>query len=215
MGAGQTPAQDCANRPNRVLPKEKEGRTGAPIQRRQRNSRRRRRGEHFPAARLRGSSICACPWSSSRTSVSFSSRLEHTTRGGGNRTRTCACTCKARPAVYGMRRRARSAVVRAGKLMDLRERFRSRLEEHAKAIPLLDRLFQNPYVTVARARRLLKTTNCTARQAVKRLVDAGMLEETTGRSCGQIFWARPILRTIHGSPPRGGQSNPREAASCS
>ncbi len=88
------------------------------------------------------------------------------------------------------------AVVRAGKLMDLRERYRRRLEDNAKAMALLDRLFENPYVTVARAAKLLKTSNPTARAAVKKLVDAGMLKETTGRSWGKVFLARPILRAI-------------------
>lgn len=88
------------------------------------------------------------------------------------------------------------AVARAGKLMDLRERYRRRLEHNAKALALLDRLFENPYVTVARAAKLLKTSNPTARQAVKKLVEAGMLKETTGRSWGKVFLARPILRAI-------------------
>jgi Fic family protein len=98
--------------------------------------------------------------------------------------------------VRGVKDISDEAVARAGNLMDLRERFRRRLKEHAKAILLLDRLFQNPYITVARAARILKTTNPTARQAVKRLVDVGMLEETTGRSWGRMFLARPILRAI-------------------
>ncbi len=88
------------------------------------------------------------------------------------------------------------AVARAGKLMDLRERYRRRLEDNAKAMALLDRLFENPYVTVARAAKLLNTSNPTARAAVKKLVDAGMLKETTGRSWGKVFLAKPILRAI-------------------
>ncbi len=88
------------------------------------------------------------------------------------------------------------AVARAGKLMDLRERYRRRLEDNAKALALLDRLFENPYVTVARAAKLLKSSNPTARQAVKKLVEVGMLKETTGRAWGKVFLARPILRAI-------------------
>lgn len=102
--------------------------------------------------------------------------------------------------VRGVKDISDEAVARAGKLMDLRERYRRLLKEHAKAILLLDRLFQNPYITVARAARILKTTNPTARQAVKRLVDVGMLEETTGRSWGRMFLARPILRAIEQAP---------------
>lgn len=103
----------------------------------------------------------------------------------------------------GVKEVSLEAVLRAGKLMDLRERFRRRIEDHAKALALLDRLFQNPYITVAHAAKILKTTNPTARQAVKRLVEAGMLEETTGRSWGKVFLARPILRAIEESPIKG------------
>jgi len=103
----------------------------------------------------------------------------------------------------GVQEVALEANLRAGKLMDLRERFRRRLENHAKPLALLDRLFENSYVTVARAAKILKTTNPTARQAVKKLVEAGMLYETTGRSWGQVFLARPILRVIEKSPARG------------
>jgi Fic family protein len=102
--------------------------------------------------------------------------------------------------VRGVKEISDEAVARAGKLMDLRERYRRRLKEHAKSIALLDRLFQNPYITVARAAKILKATNPTARQAVKRLVDVGMLEETTGRSWGRMFLARPILHAIEHTP---------------
>ena len=110
----------------------------------------------------------------------------------------------------GVREISLEAVLRSGKLMDLRERFRRRLEDHAKALALLDHLFQNPYVTVARASKMLKTSNPTARQAVKRLVEVGMLEETTGRSWGKVFLARPILRSIEESPVRGRRSKRRK-----
>ena len=40
-------------------------------------------------------------------------------------------------------------------VMVLREKFRARLQDKPKAIALLDQLFLNPYITVARAERLL------------------------------------------------------------
>jgi Fic family protein len=112
--------------------------------------------------------------------------------------------------LVGVKEVSLEAVLRAGKLMDLRERLRRRLGDHAKALALLDRLFQNPYVTVARAAKILKTTNPTARQAVNRLVDEGVLQETTGRSWGKVFLARPILRAIEESPMQGRRSERRE-----
>jgi Fic family protein len=91
---------------------------------------------------------------------------------------------------------SREAVQRAGQLMELRERYRTRLHEYSKALALLDQLFLNPYVTVARAAKLLKTSNPTARQAVAKLEQVGMLEETTGRGWGRVYLARLILRVI-------------------
>ena len=91
---------------------------------------------------------------------------------------------------------ALEAVGQAGRLMDLREKFRARLRDKAKALALLDELFLNPYMSVARAERVLKVSNPTARQAVTLLQRKGMLEEMTGRTWGKLYLAKPILETI-------------------
>jgi Fic family protein len=96
----------------------------------------------------------------------------------------------------GVAEMAEAAVVRAGGLMDLREEYRARLRESPRAAALLDELFANPYITVARAAELLKVTNPTARQAVAILQKEGMLEEVTGRAWGRLYLARPILNAI-------------------
>ena len=80
--------------------------------------------------------------------------------------------------------------------MALREKLRKRLLKQARALALLDVLFANPYLSVVRAERILEVSNPTARQAVRALVDAGVLEEITGRSWGRLYLARPILRAI-------------------
>jgi Fic family protein len=98
--------------------------------------------------------------------------------------------------LVGVEETAREAVKRAGRLMDLREKYRARLRDHSKALILLDRLFLNPYITVSRAARVLHVSSPTARQAVSRLVKAGMVVETTGREWGKVFLARPILKVI-------------------
>jgi len=98
--------------------------------------------------------------------------------------------------LIGVEQTAREAVKRAGTLMDLREKYRRLLTRKAWALALLDELFVNPYVTVKRAQRLLKTSNPTARQAVGLLQKAGMLEESTERAWGKVFVARSILRAI-------------------
>ncbi len=55
------------------------------------------------------------------------------------------------------------------------------------AARLFEQLPQHPIVTIARATRLLDTTKPTAAKAVAALVDAGVLEETTGRRRDRLF----------------------------
>ena len=80
--------------------------------------------------------------------------------------------------------------------MDLREDFRRRLRDNAKALILLDQLFINPYLTVARARSVLQASNPTARKTIAVLQAHGVLEEITGGSWRRIYLAAPILRTL-------------------
>ncbi len=103
----------------------------------------------------------------------------------------------------GVAETAQEGVRQAGKLMELRERFRVQLRERPKALGLLDALFVNPFVSVARAARILKVSNPTARQAVQVLQECGMLEEITGREWNRLYLARPILNAIESSEPRG------------
>jgi Fic family protein len=91
---------------------------------------------------------------------------------------------------------AQEAVRQAGQLMQLRESFRKQLQDKAKPLALLDELFINPYITIARASEVLKVSNPTARQAVLLLQRKGLLEETTGRAWGRLYLARPILQAL-------------------
>jgi Fic family protein len=98
----------------------------------------------------------------------------------------------------GVQESADAAVRQTGQLMDLREAFRSHLHGKAKALALVDELFVNPYITVARAALMLGTSNQTARQAVVLLEQNNILEEITGRSWGRLYLARPILDALNG-----------------
>jgi len=102
--------------------------------------------------------------------------------------------------ITGVTETAGEAVRHAGRLMDLREKFRARLRDKPKALALLDQLFINPYMTVARAERILKVSNPTARQAVMLLQKNGMLDEISGRAWGRLYLAKPILRAIENPP---------------
>jgi Fic family protein len=96
----------------------------------------------------------------------------------------------------GVESTARSAVRQASRLMDLREVYRQRLSKRPNALRLVDELFANPYLSAARAVRVLRVTDPTARQAIARLQAEGLLEEVTGRSWGRIYLARPILEAL-------------------
>ncbi len=96
----------------------------------------------------------------------------------------------------GVAETAQEAVRQAGQLMHLREEFRKQLHDKPKPLALLDELFINPYMTVTRAAEVLKVSNPTARQAVMLLQKKGLLEETTGRTWGRLYLARPILQAL-------------------
>ncbi len=96
----------------------------------------------------------------------------------------------------GIAQTARKAVAQASSLMELREKYRATLWDKPKVLLLLDALFVNPYLTVAKAEQILAVSNPTARQAVELLKKRGVLEETTGRSWGRFYLARPILDVL-------------------
>lgn len=98
----------------------------------------------------------------------------------------------------GVTETAREAIQQARKLMDLRETLRLRLRGKAKALALVDELFVNPYVTVARAASLLGISYPTARQAVLLLQENAILEEVTGREWGRLYVAGPVLEALGG-----------------
>ena len=88
----------------------------------------------------------------------------------------------------------------ASNLMNLRETYRMRLRDKPKALALLDALFLNPYVTVARVTEILHISSPAARSAVQVLQEEGILEEITGRAWRRIYLAAPILRAVEGPP---------------
>jgi Fic family protein len=113
------------------------------------------------------------------------------------RVRTCgAWTAWVQFFLTGITQTAQEAIQQAGQLVELREQFRRRIQEKAKAVALIDRLFENPYLTVARAAEILATSNPTARTAINALTAAGILRETTGRSWGRVYVAQAILDLV-------------------
>ncbi len=105
----------------------------------------------------------------------------------------------------GVRWTAREALAQAQMLLDLRDRWRRDLKRSARALALVDALFENPYTSAAQARRFLGVSDPTARQVIRTLETAGVLEEVTGRSWGRTYVARSILVAIERRPERGAE----------
>ena len=96
----------------------------------------------------------------------------------------------------GVTETARDAVSRAGQLTDLRTEWRERLRGETKALCLLDELFLNPFITVAKAQAALKVSNPTARLAVGQLQKHGIVKETSGRTWRRVYVAKSVLDII-------------------
>lgn len=101
----------------------------------------------------------------------------------------------------GVRETAERGLRQANRLVTLRDQLRARLRGKPKPLALVDHLFANPYLTVARAAQVLKVSSPTARQAVSILQAEGLIEEITGRTWGRVYLARPVLDAIESPPP--------------
>ncbi|MFC0547610.1 Fic family protein [Kutzneria chonburiensis] len=87
-------------------------------------------------------------------------------------------------------KQASDAEARAGKLVDLREVYRQRLQrKKSRAIEVAELLFSNPFVTVKRVENALEVTNQGARNLIDSLEKSGILRKVgvSGRG-GRVFW---------------------------
>jgi len=104
----------------------------------------------------------------------------------------------------GVTDQSRDALWRIGKVLDLWHAYRQRFEtarSPALLLALVDRLFENPAVTIPDAARRLKVTNRSARLIIDKLVAAGILEEITGRERYKVFLSRGIMKTAEAVRP--------------
>lgn len=88
-------------------------------------------------------------------------------------------------------------------LLALRQQYHDRLRSarsFGSLQRLVDRLFATPSVTIGLAAKHLGVTVAAASGHVKRLVEAGVLREVTGRKRDQIFVAPAILAFMHDRP---------------
>ncbi len=103
----------------------------------------------------------------------------------------------------GVSSQSRAAVRQADKIFDLHGDYRQRLQKGratGSTLATLDRLFENPYVTVSGVARATGKTKPTAQRVIDRLVKAEIVEEITGQRWGRVFCARELLRALEEPP---------------
>ena len=108
----------------------------------------------------------------------------------------------------GVEETASESIAEAEALIALRENWHERFQSarsSALLLKLIDHLFKSPSITIGRAATLLRVTDVAASNNVRKLVDAGILSERTGRKWGQVFVAMDILKFMDRRPPQKGQ----------
>jgi len=94
---------------------------------------------------------------------------------------------------------SRDVVRRSENLLALRRQYRSRFESarsSALLLALVDDLFETPVLMIPRVAKRLKITHRAAMLNVRKLADAGIVEEVTGRARSMIFVSRGILKIL-------------------
>lgn len=85
----------------------------------------------------------------------------------------------------------------AGKILALRELHRNRLASEGRAsgnlLHALDRLFEHPVITVRTLERDLEVSYATANNVLTRLLDLGLIEESTGNRRHRRFKYTPYV----------------------
>jgi len=105
----------------------------------------------------------------------------------------------------GVEETASESIVEAEALIALREDWHDRFQSarsSALLLKLIDHLFKSPTITIGGAATLLGVTDVAASNNVRKLVDAGILSERTGRKWGQVFVAMDILKFMNRRPAR-------------
>ncbi|HEV8564791.1 MAG TPA: Fic family protein [Actinomycetota bacterium] len=96
----------------------------------------------------------------------------------------------------GVSAESADVIDRAKRLHDLRNEYRARLQvtrASALLLRLVDHLFEQPAIRIAVAEEILGVTFRAASLNVQKLLDAGILQEVTGRERNRVFVAHEIL----------------------
>jgi Fic family protein len=100
----------------------------------------------------------------------------------------------------GVARQATDAIERSRRILALRGEYRRLLHERRApvyALELLDLLFKSPVISVNQASVALELSYMTARAAVARLMDAGILSPVNpDKKRGRLFWVKTLFDAV-------------------
>jgi len=91
------------------------------------------------------------------------------------------------------------ALIRAHKLLDLREAYRKRVQREAQSsdiLNIIDYLFSNPFITVKKAQMISDVTYPTAKRYMEKLAEYEILKETNRLQREKTFVAHEIYEII-------------------
>jgi Fic family protein len=97
----------------------------------------------------------------------------------------------------GLSQTARAATRTAHDIVALREQHRSALLKNAKALKLLDSLFQQPLVSPKHIAHIVGCTHPTAVKLARELESRGWLHEVTGFERNRLYRYQPYLDLFH------------------
>lgn len=101
----------------------------------------------------------------------------------------------------GVATESRDAARRAGRLFELRETYRERLQREgarANLLAAVDHLFARPVTDIRDLAQVLGVTFEAARRLVNSLEEEGVLEEITGRRRNRVYAAPEMMRLLQG-----------------
>jgi Fic family protein len=108
----------------------------------------------------------------------------------------------------GVANQARDAVARAGRLQELRERYREQFQAvraAARLLQVVDLLFAQPVLTTSQVAETLGVSFPSAQQYVNRLEEANILREITGQARNRVYRADEVLQAIEEPLGIGGE----------
>lgn len=102
----------------------------------------------------------------------------------------------------GVAIQSRDAIRRSSLLMDLQKQYRDILFAQRNTVlaqQLMESLFSSPAITTAQATKRLNCTTRSAQQTIDKLIEHGILVETTGKQRNRVYMASEIAAIVEAS----------------